>query len=300
MVLVGPTASGKTALSLELAALGFEIISADSVQVYRYLDIGSGKPTVEERSAARHFCIDIVDPDYNFTAGEFCRFADSAAGVIAREGKIPLFVGGTGLYIDSYFFGLSEIPPVGESVRQALFHELQNRGIASLYRELAECDPVFASRIHPNDRQRILRGLEVFRQSGRPLSSFFGNTVRRISENTVFIGLRVERNDLRARISRRVDAMMRSGLVEEVESLRGRGYGPDLKSMKSIGYAEVNLFLDGHIEKSELAEKIKINTARYAKRQMTWFGKNNLIQWVAPEEKSKIFDIVLKWKETVG
>ncbi len=298
MVLVGPTASGKTALSLELAAFGFEIVSADSVQVYRYLNIGSGKPTVEERSSVRHFCIDIVDPDYNFTAGEFCRFADSAVSEIALTGKVPLFVGGTGLYIDSYFFGLSEIPPVEESVRKALLQELQERGIASLYSELQDRDPAFASRIHPNDRQRILRGLEVFRQNGKPLSSFFGETMRRASENTIFIGLRVERDVLRGRISERVDYMLRSGLVEEVENLRGLGYGADLKSMKSIGYAEVNSFLDGHIDKSGLAEKIKINTARYAKRQMTWFGKNDLIRWVAPEEKNRIFDMIIKWKET--
>ncbi len=300
MVLVGPTASGKTALSLELAAFGFEIISADSVQVYRYLNIGSGKPAVEERSSVRHYCIDIVDPDYNFTAGEFCRCADSAVGEIAQRGKVPLFVGGTGLYIDSYFFGLSEIPTVEESIKKDLLQELQKRGIASLYKELKECDPAFASRIHPNDRQRILRGLEVFRQSGRPLSSFFGETMRRASENTLFVGLRVARDVLRERISERVDSMLRSGLVEEVECLRERGYGPDLKSMKSIGYAEVNLFLDGHMDKSGLAEKIKINTARYAKRQMTWFGKNDRIQWFAPEEKSRIFDVILKWKETSG
>ncbi len=297
---MGPTASGKTALSLELAALGFDIISADSVQVYRYLDIGSGKPTLEERSSVRHYCIDIVEPDYNFTAGEFCRFADYAVDEITKSGRVPLFVGGTGLYIDSFFFGLSEIPPVGESVKQDLLHELQKRGIASLYSELQECDPAFAARIHPNDRQRILRGLEVFKQCGKPLSSFFGNALRRASVNTVFIGLHVKRNALRERISGRVDTMLRSGLVEEVEDLRRRGYGPDLKSMKSIGYAEVNLFLDGHIDKRILAEKIKINTARYAKRQMTWFGRNNLIQWVAAEEKSTIFDIILKWKEATG
>lgn len=294
MVLVGPTASGKTALSLELAVRGFEIISVDSVQVYRYLDIGSGKPTAEERAVTRHYCIDIVDPDYNFTAGEFCRYADSAVEEIAQHGKIPLFVGGTGLYVDSYFFGLSEIPPVEESVKKDLLQELQNRGIASLFRELEECDPVFASRIHPNDRQRILRGLEVFRQCRKPLSSFFGAAQKRASENTLFIGLRVERSTLRERISRRVEAMLQAGLVDEVKSLRERGYGSELKSMKSIGYAEANLFLDGHLDRIGLEEKMKINTARYAKRQMTWFGKNDLIQWFEPEDKGKIFNTVAR------
>jgi tRNA dimethylallyltransferase len=294
---VGPTASGKTALALELAYLGFEIISADSVQVYRYLDIGSGKPTESERAAVRHYCIDIVEPDYNFTAGEFCRHADAAACEIAKRGKLPLFVGGTGLYLDAYFFGLSEIPPVPESVKMALSNELRERGVAALYAELKACDPVFASRIHPNDRQRILRGLEVIRQCGKPLSSFFGSAVGKVSGKTCFIGLRMDRTLLRERISRRVDAMLAAGLVDEVRSLRNRGYGPELKSMKSIGYAEVNQFLDGKLDEKELAEKIKINTGRYAKRQMTWFGKNDRIQWFTPDEKNMLIEVVRKWKE---
>ncbi|MCX7678589.1 MAG: tRNA (adenosine(37)-N6)-dimethylallyltransferase MiaA [Spirochaetes bacterium] len=295
--MVGPTAVGKTELSLELASLGFEIISADSVQVYRYLDIGSGKPTVWERTIVRHYCIDIVDPDYNFTAGDFCRYADESVREIERNGKLPLFVGGTGLYINAYFFGLSGIPLVDESIKRALKNELKERGLRALYEELRIFDPVFAGRIHQNDTQRILRGLEVFRQCGKPLSSFFGKTERRITNSTLFIGLRLEREQLRKRINQRVDAMLKEGLVEEVQKLREKGYGPDLKSMRSIGYAETNQYLDGCItRREELAERIKINTARYAKRQMTWFKKNEYVKWFTSDDRNEIYNLIEKWK----
>lgn len=297
--MVGPTAVGKTALSLELASLGFEIISVDSVQVYRFLDIGSGKPTKEERLFVRHYCIDVVDPDYNFTAGDFCKHADQAINNIANNKKIPLFVGGTGLYINAYFFGLSDIPAVDEDIKKNLKIELQERGLKSLYEELRVCDPIFAARIHHNDRQRILRGLEVFRQCGVPLSSFFGKKESRVSNSTLFVGLWIERELLRKRINQRVDAMIKAGFVEEVEALRSMGYGPHLKSMKSIGYLEVNQFLDGVISREELIDKIKINTARYAKRQMTWFKKNPHVKWFAFDDREKIFGLIAQWMQQI-
>ena len=300
MVLAGPTASGKTRVSLGLAGTRFEIISADSVQVYRFLDIGSGKPSRPEMERVRHHCIDIVDPDYNFTAGEFVRRAGDAAEEIATRGKIPLFVGGTGLYIDSFFKGLSHIPPVDQSIKKDLLNELGEEGLPVLYGKLARCDAALAGRIHPNDRQRILRGLEVFRQFDRPLSSFYNERVSHESTQTLYLGIRVGREELCGRIDRRVDGMLGAGFIEEVRHLRDMGYGPDLKSMKTIGYAEINGFLDGRIEAGELAEKIKISTRRYAKRQMTWFGNNGRMRWFSPGDEKLFEETVSQWLETVA
>ncbi|OHD66820.1 MAG: tRNA (adenosine(37)-N6)-dimethylallyltransferase MiaA, partial [Spirochaetes bacterium RBG_13_51_14] len=172
--MAGPTAAGKTVVSLEVAGDRCEIISADSVQVYRYLDIGSGKPDKADRVRIRHYLIDWVDPDYQFTAGEFCREAGKAVREIVACGKLPLFVGGTGLYIDSFFRGLSEIPEISPDVGEMLRNELLERGLKNLHEELVRVDPGFGKRIHPNDTQRIMRGLEVYRGTGRPLSSYYG------------------------------------------------------------------------------------------------------------------------------
>ncbi len=294
-MLVGPTASGKTGISLELAAETFEIISADSVQVYRLLDIGSGKPTRTEREKVIHHCIDIVDPDFNFTAGEFCRRAVNAVREIKDRGKIPFFAGGTGLYIDAFFQGLADIPPVEQSVRMELLQELERDGLVCLYRRLRECDPEFAGRIHPNDRQRILRGLEVFRQFNKPLSGFFDKRSGHESDKTLYIGLNPDRSDLAARIDRRVDMMLAAGFVDEVRSLRDMGYGSRLKSMRSIGYAEVNAYLDGKLSPAELGERIKTNTRHYAKRQMTWFRRNKRIRWFSSCAVGEIRDCVSEW-----
>jgi tRNA dimethylallyltransferase len=300
VVLAGPTASGKTRVSLELAGTDFEIVSADSVQVYRFLDIGSGKPSRSQMEQVRHHCIDIVDPDCNFTAGEFIRRAGEAVEEIYGRGKIPLFVGGTGLYIDSFFKGLSHIPPVDQSIKEDLLNELGEEGLPVLYGKLARCDAALAERVHPNDRQRILRGLEVFRQCNRPLSSFYNERVPRESPRTLYLGIRVGREELHGRIGRRVDEMLAAGFVEEVRSLRERGFGPGLKSMKTIGYAEINGFLDGHIEAGDLADRIKGSTRRYAKRQMTWFGKNQGMRWFSPDDERLMKETVSQWLETVA
>ncbi len=294
-MIVGPTASGKTELSCSLASEIFEIVSADSVQVYRLLDIGSGKPDAAIRGRIRHHLIDIVEPDYPFSAGDFCRLAENACREITGRGKIPMFVGGTGLYIDSFFLGLSEIPDIEPSIREKLSGEMDERGPLSLYDELKSVDPVFAGRISANDRQRILRGLEVQRGTGRPLSSFFEGKRGFQSERTLFIGLSDERMIVRERIARRVDSMIKQGLVEEVRSLREMGFGPELKSMKSIGYWEINMFLDGALAMDETVEKIKINTGRYAKRQMTWFRRRHDINWFRPGENEKIIDLIKEW-----
>lgn len=285
---MGPTASGKTDLAVGLAGDIFEIVSADSVQVYRRLDIGSGKPTPAQRAAVRHHLIDIVDPDRQFTAGDFCGEAFRAVEEVMRRGKLPLFVGGTGLYIDSLFGGLSGIPRVDPALSREVRDELDRKGSAEMFEQLARVDPAFAARIHPNDRQRIARGLEVFRGTGRPLSGFFGERAGAASEETVFIGLNPPKAVLHERIERRLDVMMANGFLEEVRSLRRSGYGPALGSMKSIGYRELNLYLDGMVSLDEAVHTAKLETKRYAKRQLTWFRRNGRITWFEHFQVEKI------------
>lgn len=285
---MGPTASGKTDLAVRLAGDVFEIVSADSVQVYRRLDIGSGKPTPAQRAAVRHHLIDIVDPDCQFTAGDFCREALRTVEDIMRRGKVPLFVGGTGLYIDSLFGGISGIPRIDPALSREVRDELDRKGSAQMYEQLVRVDPAFAARIHPNDRQRIARGLEVFRGTGRPLSGFFGERAGAASEETVFIGLNPPKAVLHERIERRLDGMMADGFLDEVRSLREEGYGPKLGSMKSIGYRELNLYLDGVVSLEEAVQTAKLETKRYAKRQLTWFRRNGRITWFEDFQVEKI------------
>ncbi|HPG51460.1 MAG TPA: tRNA (adenosine(37)-N6)-dimethylallyltransferase MiaA [Spirochaetota bacterium] len=295
LVLMGPTAVGKTAAALELAGDRFEIVSADSVQVYKYLDVGSGKPERADRDRIPHHLIDIVEPDVSFTAGEFCREAEKAINLIAAHSRLPMIVGGAGLYIDAYFQGLSEIPEIAPGVREAIRVELEDGGLQRLHDELVLVDPAFGNRIHPNDTQRILRGLEVYRATGRPLSSYYAAKRRYGSEDTLFIGLYEERADLRKRINARVDSMFGRGFVEEVRSLRERGYGPDLNSMQSIGYAEINRYIDGAVGLDETIQRIKTATGQYAKRQMTWFRKNERVVWVRAGDMENMRLLIQQW-----
>ncbi len=295
---MGPTAVGKTAASLELAGDRFEIVSADSVQVYKYLDVGSGKPERVDRERIPHHLIDLVEPDVPFTAGEFCREAEKAVDLITTHNRMPMIVGGAGLYIDAYFQGLSEIPEIAPGVRDAIRAELEDSGLQRLHEELVRIDPAFGNRIHPNDTQRIVRGLEVYRGTGRPLSSFFAGKRRYGTEDTLFIGLFEERAELRKRISARVDSMFDRGFVEEVRSLRKRGYGPGLNSMQSIGYAEINRHIDGSLGLGETIERIKTTTGQYAKRQMTWFRKNERVVWVRAGDMENMRLLVRQWLDT--
>jgi tRNA dimethylallyltransferase len=292
LVIVGPTAAGKTEIACRLAGNKFEIISADSVQVYKYLDIGSGKPSPADRERIRHYLIDWVEPDFHFTAGEFCRGARSAADEILARNKLPMIVGGTGLYIDSFFQGLSEIPDVPKNFKKELHKELNDRGLERLHQELLLTDPEFGERIHPGDTQRILRGLEVFRGTGKPISSFYKNKRVYGPRDAIFVGICEERGIINKRIEKRVDRMVSRGLVDEVQSLRKSGYGNDLQSMKSIGYAEINRYLDGFMTLDEAVEKIKTATKKYAKRQMTWFRKNTSIHWFKNSEWERIRELM--------
>ncbi|HOQ12412.1 MAG TPA: tRNA (adenosine(37)-N6)-dimethylallyltransferase MiaA [Spirochaetota bacterium] len=295
LAIIGPTATGKSDLAGEIAEDIFEIISADSVQVYRYMDIGSSKPDKALLERVRHHLIDIVDPDYQFTAGEFCQRCVSACSDIEDRGKIPLIVGGTGLYISSYFFGLSQIPEIDKSIKLQLMKEANERGLESLYEELQRVDEIFARNVHKNDRQRIVRGLEVYRGTGKPISSFYSEKAVNVNSDVLIIGLEAHRDILKLRIESRVDLMIKKGLVDEVYSLRERGYGSHLNSMRSIGYGEINDYIDGKYTLDEAIEKIKVNTKRYAKKQMTWFKRIREVIWLDFNERDKIKEKIKIW-----
>ncbi len=266
------------------------------MQVYKYFDIGSGKLLKKELQILPHHLISIVEPDYNFTAGDFCRRADEAARGIMVRGKKPVFVGGTGLYIDSFFQGMSEIPSVKEEVRRGILGRLNEQGLDSLYSTLRKVDPVYAGKIHANDSQRIVRAMEIYEETGNPLSYYHKKKKGRESGSTLYIGLYVDRIKLRDRIDRRVDGMVQCGFFDEVKSLRERGFSRDLKSMKSIGYNEINSYFDGLCSKEEAIEQIKVVTKQYAKRQMTWFRKNKKIHWFNSDEKKKALAMIENWE----
>ncbi|GAB7026297.1 tRNA (adenosine(37)-N6)-dimethylallyltransferase MiaA [Geotalea toluenoxydans] len=280
--IVGPTASGKTELAVRLAErFDGEIVNADSMQVYRDMDIGTAKPSADLSSRVPHHLMDIVTPDVNFSASDFRRHAVAAIADIHSRGKRVFIVGGTGLYIRALLQGLVDSPSGDEQIRgelNELAKEIGNEGLLQL---LAEVDPITAERLHPNDRVRIIRALEVYRQTGRPMSQFrqehgFAEQMY----DCLMLGINVERQELYSRVEKRVDEMIASGLAVEVEELFRLGYARDLKAMRSIGYKEICSFLKGEISLDQAVQLIKRDTRRYAKRQMTWFNKEYGIKWV--------------------
>ncbi len=259
------------------------------------MDIGSCKPEKKDLERINHYLIDIVDPDYQFTAGEFCNRALSACKEIDSKNKIPLIAGGTGLYVSSFFGGISEIPELDSDIKSILSKEAETRGLDVLFDELVRVDPEYALKIHRNDRQRIIRGLEVFRGTGRPFSDFHKKEKVYSGDDSFIIGLYLERDELNRKIENRVDEMIRRGLVEEVEKLRSMGYSPGLNSMKSIGYSEINEYIDNKFSLNEAIEKIKTNTKKYAKKQMTWFKRMKEVLWFDNKEKERIKENIKNW-----
>jgi len=293
LVLFGPTASGKTALleSLFAAAAGggdprAEIISADSVQVYRGLDIGSAKPSPAERAALPHHLIDIRDPAEQFTAGDFARLALEKIDEIEGRGGLPVVSGGAGFYIRSLVLGLPESPPADPAIRAALRGDLARLGPAVLRAELFQGDPVSAARIHPNDEYRLLRALEVLRLTGRPLSAFARNRPA-AGRTWRLVGLRRDREDLYRRIDERCATMFRDGLVDEVRGLWRRGLTPRDPGLRAIGYREFFIERPGggcEFVSMEDIDAVKAlvarNSRRYAKRQMTFFAGLDNVEWI--------------------
>jgi len=285
LVILGPTASGKTNLSIQLAsACSGEIVSADSRQLYRFLDIGTAKPTSKERKSIPHHCIDIKNPDEPFNAGMFSQLAREIIDDILRCEKTPIVVGGSGLYIKALIDGVIQGDYRDEGIREKLKERESEEGLDSLFHYLKKVDPEAAGKIHSNDSKRINRALEVYEITGSPISQL--QKFKTIPANfpSFQCGLQWPRERLYQRIEQRVDKMMESGLVDEVEKLREMGYNSNLNSLNTLGYKEIFLYLDGQLSKEEAVELIKRNTRRFAKRQMTWFRRDSRIQWIPVNE----------------
>lgn len=285
IALVGPTAIGKTELSFAIAEkFSCEIIGVDSMQVYRYMDIGTAKPTSRERSRVPHHLIDVVDPDADYSVGRYVEDAEQAIQVVRQNEHIPLLVGGTGMYLRGLLDGLTELVTADPSVRGSLKKKLAERdGRQQLYNELVHLDPQSAARIHPNDSQRLLRALEIFMTTAIPWSQHLkkGQKDKKF-QNVLKIGLTCDRKVLFQKINQRVRQMMEQGLEEEVRTLLARGYHENLKSMQAIGYRHMVKYLAGHWTFAETMELLARDTRHYAKRQYTWFRNDPEIKWFQP------------------
>ena len=288
-VIVGPTASGKTSLSLALAqSFDAEIVSADSRQVYKFMDIGTAKPTVEERSIAPHHFIDIKTPDEYYSAGQQGSDAFNRVKDILAKKKRPIIVGGSGLYLRALTDGLFE-PAIGNTnIKKKLRAEAEEFGISHLYNRLQKVDPATAGRLHINDTQRILRALEVYESTGKPISYHHEQQKTEQKGNWYFIGLQWKRDILYRRIEERVDIMLKKGLLDEVKNLQSKGYDESLISLRTVGYKEVFIYLAGNKKYEEMVEEIKKNSRNYAKRQITWFGRDERIRWFDINDSSDI------------
>jgi len=282
VIICGPTASGKSWLGLELAeALEGEIVSADSMQVYIHMDVGTDKPPVEVRRRINHHMIDLVYPDQLFDAAQYEEGASRAIQAVLDSGKSVFVVGGTGLYLKALIHGLFPCPTVPDEIRRGLQKETRQRGAAHLYEELRRVDAGSASQIHPNDTYRIVRALEVWRGLGKPISELRRNHGFSQDQYRVLkIAIDVERAELYRRIEARVDRMIDFGLVAEVERLFDLDYGPDLRSMQCIGYRQIGSYLNGDLSLDQAIGLIKRDSRRYAKRQLTWFRGDSEVQWL--------------------
>lgn len=292
VVILGPTCTGKSVLALELADERGEIISVDSMQVYKYMDIGTAKPSIYERKKVLHHLIDILTPDNQFTAGEFKREAQKLIPEILARGKIPFLVGGTGLYFLSLIRGMVNIPQVDKRVKEYLIKKHTKIGQDRMYNILKRVDPEYANKIHHNDKQRTLRALEVILQTKRPFSSFLGEENIKKDFKYIIVGLDINRNELYERIEKRVDEMIEKGFLNEVKSLLEMGYTEKDPGLKAIGYKELVQYFYGRVSLEKAIEEIKRNTKKYAKRQFTWFKKMPDVMWFNYKDKEKIKDYI--------
>ena len=294
IVICGPTGIGKTSVGIELAQKhGGEIVSADSMQIYRYMDIGTAKPTPSELAQVPHHMIDIVDPDEDYDAVQFSKRARDRVAEIFNRGRIPFIVGGTGLYIKALLHGLFQSKPVDPQIRNRLKQEADENGSKVLHERLQQLDPETANRIHPNDSYRILRALETIESTGKSISELHQeHGFEDDPYSTQMIGLQMDRQKLYDRIDQRVDLMLDAGLVGEVTKLLEMGYMAELKSMQSIGYRHVTEFLQNKMPWDECVRTLKRDTRRFAKRQFTWFGADDKIQWYDPDQVNDIVRMV--------
>ena len=300
LTIIGPTAVGKTAVAVALAReLGGEIVSADSRQVYRGMDVGTAKPTAEERAAARHHLIDIVEPSEIYDAARFASDAERVLSELTGAGVEPVIAGGTGFYLASLFEGLFEGPGRDDDLRRELRTKLQAEGAAKLHEELAGVDPESAQRLHVNDTARVIRALEVYLATGRPLSNWHGEPRRTPAFRPGYVGLSMPRDLIYERINRRVDAMMAAGLLEEVRELVSSGrLSSSMPAANAVGYRELLPVVEEGADADKAVALIKRSTRRYAKRQVAWFSRLSGVKWIDPGRTSiedTVSDIVSRW-----
>ena len=292
-IVVGPTAVGKTTLSVMLAnKLPIEVVSADSRQIYRYLDIGTAKVSEEIRQRIPHYMIDICDPDEYFSAGMYSRISRKVIDEIHQRGKIPVVVGGSGFYISALIDGIFDVEVHDENIRQELKEYEEKNGLEDLYHELQKCDPEYAAKISPTDTQRIFRSLEVYRATGRNLSSWHKQDSEPAKFKPVMFGITMEREDLYNRIDRRVREMFEQGLMDEAQKLIHMGYRPGMNALNTVGYKEIFDYLAGEITSEQMIYLIQRNSRRYAKRQLTWFRKDERIMWHLKQDDNDFRKII--------
>jgi tRNA dimethylallyltransferase len=286
VIVCGPTGAGKTGFAIDLARRrGGEIIGADSMQIYRSMDIGTAKPTPAEQASAAHHMIDIVDPDEAFDAAAYAQMATACIRTVRERGRIAFVVGGTGFYIKSLMYGLFDAGPSDPKIREQLNRQAEQEGNSALHRQLAAIDPGAADRIHVNDTYRIVRALEVHALTGEPLSVYRQrHGVRDANFDALEIGLSWPREMLYDRINRRVDMMMDQGFVDEVRRLLQRGYHRDLKSMQSLGYRHLAAVVEDGAPMEDAVATLKRDHRRYAKRQLTWFRRQSRTHWLTPDQ----------------
>ncbi|MFZ5449531.1 MAG: tRNA (adenosine(37)-N6)-dimethylallyltransferase MiaA [Thermodesulfobacteriota bacterium] len=287
--LVGPTAVGKTAVALALAQkIGAEIVNADSLQVYRELNIGTAKPTLQERRQVPHHLIDVADPPEPYDAARYCREGREVLAALQRRRVPPLVVGGTGLYLKALLSGLFAEGEPAAGVRARLRGELQALGLPALYQRLLHLDPDTANRLHPHDTYRIIRALEVMEATGKPLSEFIkAHRFQDTPYEVLKLGLALPREELYQRIESRVEVMLKAGWLEEVQGLLAR-YPPDLKPLQALGYRHLINYLTGRWSLEEALTLLARDTRRYAKRQLTWFGSDPEIKWFSPDQMEEM------------
>ena len=296
LCLLGPTAVGKTEIAIELAQrLNAEIISVDSRQIYRQMNIGTAKPTPEEQQAARHHLIDCIDISQPFSVADYQHLVDKAIADIQNRGNQVLLVGGAGLYFRAIVDGLFEGPGADPSLRERFEQEAAQHGVDVLHERLRACDPESADRIHPNNLIRVIRALEVYELTGTPMSEL-QQQWHPEKQRYPFVAffLTMPRAQLYQRIEKRVDVMLANGLIAEVESLLAAGYSRDSVALQSFGYRELIAYLDGECTYIEAISQLKQNTRRFAKRQLTWFRKDTRIEWIDRESTPDVVSHILK------
>lgn len=297
IVIVGPTASGKTSLSIELAKqINGEIVSCDSMQIYKYMDIGTAKPTAKEKQGIKHYLIDIISPEERFSVSDYQTHAEKAIEEIIAKGKTPIVVGGTGLYVNSLIYGIKFLDiEFNEEHRAELERRVETEGLESLYEQAKQIDPHAMETISKNDKKRILRVLEIFHQTG--MTKTRQDELSRSEElkyDYKVFGINIDREVLYERINTRVDEMLQKGLINEVKEIYNK-FEKFPTAMQGIGYKEVVQYLEKNISEQEMIEKIKMESRRYAKRQLTWFRKNKNIVWLnGLEDKQNNIKIILE------